>query len=241
MRKMLFMTLLCFVIVKAPAQQPATNPFPKTITVSGSAEMEVIPDEIYVNISLREYQKKGESKKQLETIKADFLKACSAAGLPDSVISIQSYSGNNNYFSLRRKARNPDLNTGITYQVKFSGSKQMDDLVDRLDDEATMAFSIVSTSHSKITEYRKQLKIEAIKAAKVKALYLAEAIGEKAGAAITITEPDTISYGGFTYGLYNTIANSNYNLPDSVQSNGPAVDFRKLKLHFEVTVVFALQ
>ena len=29
------------------------NPFPKTITVSGSAEMEIVPDEIFVNITLR--------------------------------------------------------------------------------------------------------------------------------------------------------------------------------------------
>jgi len=42
----------------------------------------------------------------------------------------------------------------------------MDALVDKLDDDATQSFLIVSTSHSKITEFRKQLKIQAIKAAK---------------------------------------------------------------------------
>ena len=50
--------------INAQQVQPifTNNPFPKTITVSGSAEMEVVPDEIYANITLREYQKRGENK-----------------------------------------------------------------------------------------------------------------------------------------------------------------------------------
>ena len=65
----------------------------------------------------------------------------------------------------------------------------MDNLVEKLDDDATKNFTIVSVSHSKITEYRKDLKIKAIKAARDKGLYLTEAIGEKLGEAITINEP----------------------------------------------------
>ncbi len=44
----------------AQAGQPiyASNPYPKTISVNGSAEMEIVPDEIYVQIRLGEYQKK---------------------------------------------------------------------------------------------------------------------------------------------------------------------------------------
>ena len=53
-------------IISAQTTMPNPNPFPKTITVSGSAEMEIIPDEIYVNITLREYQKRGETKKEIE-------------------------------------------------------------------------------------------------------------------------------------------------------------------------------
>ena len=51
--------------------QPGCFPFPKTISVTGSAEMDVIPDEIYVQVDLREYKKKGEEKTELEKIKAD--------------------------------------------------------------------------------------------------------------------------------------------------------------------------
>lgn len=226
------------------AQQPATvNPFPKTITVSGSAEMEIIPDEIYVNITLREYQKKGESKKELETIKTQFLEYCKSAGIPDSVISISSFTGYNNYYNFRKKKKDNDLMASIVYQVKFKDSRTMDLLVEKLDDEATQNFVIASTSHSKMTEFRKQLKIKAIQAAKDKGIYLTEAIGEKLGAAITINEPVVTD-------IYSSNDNIRIRGTNSFTSNmvfekkdeySQQVDFKKIKLRFEVSVIFALQ
>jgi uncharacterized protein YggE len=191
--KRVFITSIALITVYIGMAQPTfvNNPFPKTITVTGSASMEIIPDEIYVNVELREYQKKGESKKDLEAIKTQFLQSCKEVGITDADISIASYSGfSNTYYYMRRKKKSPDMQSTITYQVKFISSKLMDDLVEKLDDDATQNFLIVSISHSKITEYRKQLKIKAVQAAKDKGIYLTEGIGEKLGEAITINEPE---------------------------------------------------
>ncbi len=119
----------------------------------------------------------------------------------------------------------------------------MDDLVERLDDNATQSFVIASTSHSKIIEYRKQLKIKAVQAAKDKGIYLTEAVGEKLGEAITITEPSE----GEIYNQYsqsNMLSNNalylNREQYDSVKVATEA-DFKKIKLRFEVNVLFALK
>ena len=244
MRKIILLAVLCPAFFMAYSQQPSANPFPKTISVSGSAEMEIIPDEIYVNVVLREYQKRGETKKELETLKNDFLTACKGAGLADSAISIVSYTGYNNYFWLRKKKKTPDLFASITYQVKFSASKQMDDLVDKLDDEATQSFDIVNTGHSKMTEFRKQLKIQAVKAAKDKATYLTDAINEKLGSAITVKEPEEPVYN--TLRVSNTISQtrlfeSNNNGVSGGNDKGIEIDFKKIKLRYVVDVIFALQ
>ena len=239
MKKLTLFISCCFIFTLSYSQQLVANPFPKTITVNGSASMEVIPDEIYVNTELREYQKKGEDKKSLETIKINFLASCKAVGITDSAISIFSYTGYNNYYLLKKnRKKSPDLYASITYQVKFSSSKQMDELVDKLDDEATQSFDIAYTSHSKMTEYRKQLKIQAVKAAKEKGIYLTEAIGEKLGAAITVTEPGEPE----TMGLRDNLVLSNSFFNKTVDAEKTIeVDFKKLKLRFEVTVIFALQ
>ena len=222
------------------------NPFPKTITVSGSAEMEIIPDEIFVNIELKEYQKKGEDKKDIEAIKAQFLQAGKTIGIPDSAISIVSYAGNNPYFWKRRK-KDPNLFTSIIYQVKFKSSELMDKLVEKLDDEATQRFLIVSTGHSKIIEYRRQLKVSAVKAAKDRGLYLTEAIGEKLGDAITINEPDentVMPVGGMppsnqNLGVVARGSQERFSNESFLEESG--IDFKKIKLRFEVEVVFALK
>ncbi len=214
----------------------AVNPFPKTITVNGSAELEIVPDEIYVQIRLMEYQKKGDPKRDLEKIKADFLAACKAVGLSDSLISIASYAGNNNYYEVKKK-KAPDMLAEITYQIKFSGSKQMDQLVEKLDDEATKSFRIVSTSHSRITELKKQLKIKSIQAAREKGVYLTEAIGEKLGEAVTINEPAE-----WIQPMYSNVAlRANYVGAEMSDAGGEAIDFKKIKLKFDVSVVFAIR
>jgi uncharacterized protein len=244
MKKNLLIVMLCLAVLKGYTQQPAVNPFPKTITVTGSAQMEVIPDEIYVNVLLREYQKKNENKRELEVLKAEFLASCGSVGIADSSISIASYTGYNNYYLLRKKKKkDPDLFGSITYQIRFSSSKQMDELIEKLDDEATQSFDIAYTSHSKMTEFRKQLKIEAVKAAKNKATYLTDAINEKLGAAITVKEPEepgmnTVNVSNFR--SQAIIYENNYKL-NGGNDKSIEVDFKKIKLRYEVNVIFALQ
>ena len=237
MRKVLFLLTLTVYALIVTAQQ---NPFPKTITVSGSAEMEIVPDEIYVSVELKEYYKSG-NKIGLEKIKADFLGLCQKAGLPDSVISIAAYEGGNLYW-WKKKRKKDDLLASISYQVKFSDSKTMDNLVVLLDDDATENFQVVRTSHSRMTEFRRQLKVKAIKAAKEKAEYLTEAINEKAGEAVSINEMDNY-YSNYMNSYYNVGGNalSNYSTAATGNDSNGAVDFKKMKLRFEVSVVFALK
>lgn len=240
---------ISFLMLMSPVMgqvNTSPNPYPKTITVSGSAEMEIIPDQIYVTIELREYQKRGEAKKDLETIKTAFLDACKASSIADSMVSISSYTGFNNYYYFKKGKKDPDLMAGIIYQVIFSNSKQMDQLVEKLDDEATRSFQISGTSHSKMSEFRKLLKIQAIKAAKDKGIYLTEAIGEKLGPAVTIMEPDEsgnrtyLGSNGFV-NVSNAVSQARIEYRDSYKEmDKTEVAFKKIKLRYEVTVIFSL-
>ncbi|MEO6220488.1 MAG: SIMPL domain-containing protein [Ginsengibacter sp.] len=234
--------LLIFGIFLNAQNQMVSNPYPKTINVTGSAEMDVIPDEIYVQADLREYKKRGGDKMELETIKTNFLAACRSIGIEDSLISIASYEGNNyNYWRWKRK-KDPDMYSSISYQVKFKESKKMDELIEKLDDEATGDFKIVRTSHSRLHEFKRQLKIEAVKQAKLKGLYLTEAIGEKLGEAITINEPDENSVYYYTLNKTSNAALKDNKMVDRNSMNeNAAVDFKKIKLKYDVTILFALK
>ncbi len=235
--------VLCYAS-SAQNTQPGCFPFPKTISVNGSAEMEIIPDEIYVQVDLREYKKRGEEKIDLDKIKTDFLASCKAAGIADSNIAVASYDGYNLASIWRRRKKDPDLFSSISYQIKFNTTKLMDDLVNKLDDEATSNFAIVRTSHSKIVEYRKQLKIMAVKAAKEKAYYLAESVSERVGEAITIEEPEENATSDVENGYYKTNAkmvSNAFSKADGYGISNGAVDYRKIKLRFEVKILYALK
>ena len=112
-------------------------------------------------------------------------------------------------------------------------------MVDKLDDNATSNFYISRTSHSKLAEHRKNLKIQAVKAAKEKADYLAGAINEQIGVAVTINEP-----GEYYQPFYGRVANTMMKT-EAVQmdqaASEPQADFKKMKLRYDVSVVFALK
>lgn len=241
MKKILASLVLIAGVIAASAQNTDPVNRQKIISVSGMAEMEIVPDEIYVQITLREYARKGTTKTDIESIRNNFLKAALSIGIPETDISVQGYQGwdGNYWWYKKHNKKNPDMMASIIYQVKLSNTRKMDELVAKLDDEATENFSIARVSHSKLQDYKKQLKIEAVKAAKEKASYLADAIGEKAGEAVTINEPGEI-------GIYPQPMYSNMMMKQSGMERDQAapevnIDFKKMKLQFEVHVVFALK
>ncbi len=239
--KTMFLLLASSIFTMTSFAQNYVNPFPRTITVNGSAEMEIVPDEIYVQVDLKEYEKKNAGKVTIDKIRQDFLTAVRSLGLPDSAISIAGYDGANGNPWWRKKNKLKDeLYASISYLVKLKSSAQVDQLVDKLDDAATQNFFIQSTSHSKLTEFRKQLKIQAVKAAKDKAAYLAEAINEKVGEAVTINEPNEY-YQPYYNNMANMRSNSVMKVAMEQAPDQPQADFKKIKIKFDVSVVFALK
>src|SRR5215213_9368856 len=119
----LFISLVLLLLSITGFAQNQINPYPKTITVNGSAEMEIVPDEIYVQVDLKEYEKKGAGKVGIDKIRQSFLTAARSLGLPDSAIVIAGYDGANGNPWWRKKNKLKDeLYSSITYQVKLRSS-----------------------------------------------------------------------------------------------------------------------
>ncbi len=238
MKKIITVVTATLACIYTMAQTPV--PVQRTINVNGVAEMQVVPDEIYVQVDLREYDKKNGSKVDIEAIRNNFLSACKNLGIADSNVAVQSYSGwdGNYWWYKKNKKQNPDMKAGISYWVKVSNTTMMDKLVSKLDDEATQNFFIAKVDHSKMEEFKKQLKIEAIKSAKVKAEYLAAAINDGVGEAITINEPNEVN---FPRPVYANMMMKSYAAEDQAAAPAMNVDFKKMELKFEVNVVFALK
>jgi uncharacterized protein len=221
------------------AQTILQQPKVKKITVMGSAEMEVDPDEIFVNFHLREYQNSKKEKIGIESIRKEFLEACHKSGIPKENIRVEGMAGHayGDWFNRKRK-KDPDFVANITYIIQFSGTKQIDDLVPRLNDDAVSNMFISKKDHSKMEEFRKEIKIKATMAAKEKALYLTQSIGEKLGGALLIEEIDT----GTPYFPMMMKSNAAFDMVQEEAYGGEtSMPFEKLKIRYEIRAEFELQ
>jgi len=213
----------------------------RTINVNGHSEIEITPNEIYVDVDLREYNKKNGDKVDIETIRNQFLAAAKSMNIADTDVVIQGYSGwdGNYWFYQKNKKKNPDMKAGITYEVKVKSVDDMDKLVDKLDDQATQNFYISRTSHSNMDSIKRQLKMQAIKNAKEEAVYLASALNDNVGNALTINDPNESSnypQPRVMYALQSKVAGA------ADQESAPMnVDFKKIKIEMNVNVIFELK
>lgn len=210
----------------------------KKISVSGMAEQEVTPDIIYINISLREYLKDGNAKKKVDitTLENQLVNAVQKAGLSKENLMINNLSSWNYYYE---KKKNPDFLVSKQYRLKVADLNKFNQLMNGIDPKGIMSSNIDSYDYSKMDSLKKELKIKALKAAKEKATYMVEAIGEQLGGVIDIQD---IGDNIYSPTVYRNVAMKT-TASDALQgtSVAPEIDFKKIKLSFTVNTVFEIK
>lgn len=234
MRNLLALAFVALFSVSAMAQQVDLR---KKITVSGSAELEVMPDIIYISISLKEYLKDNNSKKKVEitTLENQLYAAVQNAGIPKDDLSISNLSS---YTAVAEKKKNPDYLAAKQYRLKVTDLKKWNSIIDGIDAKGIAYTNIESYDYSKIEAVKKDLKVKALQAAKIKATYLVEALGNQLGSAIDIQE---INNEQFPQPIYRSSAM--YMKTASADEAAPAaeIDFKKIKLNYTMNTVFEIR
>ncbi len=234
MKRIILSLATLLTITIATAQQPVPKTFPKTIQVTGTAEMEIAPDEIHVAVTLKEYEKKGKNKITIDAIRSSFLQNVRKAGIPDSAIKIISYAGTSGVHWWKKKPVDETMLASIVYEIIFSEPRQVEAFIGLLDEDATDNFAVTEVTHSKLNTMQQQLRMKATMAAKEKAGYLAAAVGEKIGAAITISETPVME----PFYMKTMAANTMNRFAENVGEAVP--EFKKIKLRSEMNLVFEL-
>ncbi|MCU0431830.1 MAG: SIMPL domain-containing protein [Bacteroidia bacterium] len=179
-------TLLLLSIFLLPtgllAQTTANNQ--SKLHVTGSATMEILPDEIYVDVELKEFtrEKKKTTIEELESGLVKFLE--NQVKIPKANIKMDNTD--EAVIALRRLDRDAVITK--KYEVKFSSFTQVNQLLAVMDSLNIRSASVSRLWHSKMDEYKKQLRINAMKAANEKAIYMLESIGAKKGKPLFVDE-----------------------------------------------------
>jgi uncharacterized protein YggE len=231
MKHLITMALVALFSMSTMAQQVDLR---KKITVSGSAETEVTPDIIYLSISLKEYLKDNNSKKRVEITELEnqLYNAVLKAGIAKEDLMVNNVSS---YNYVIEKKKNPDFLASKQYSLKVSDLNKWNAIIGAIDPKGIESSGIESYDYSKINTLKKELKIKALQAAKEKAQYMVEALGEKLGSVIDIQEVNNESY---PQPMYR--ANVMMMRAESADA-APELDFKKIKLNYVVNTVFEIK
>lgn len=228
MKKLLLLAALLTVTLTGFAQNVDLR---RKIEVTGSAEQEVTPDIIYVAISLKEYMN-GKNKVDIGTLERQLQKAVTEAGVSKDDFMINNISSYNYVID---KKKNPDFLASKQYRIKVRDLNAINIILSKVDDKGIQSTGIDSYDYSKLAELRQTLKIKALQAAREKANYLLTSIGEKLGGAIDIQdiENEPLNQPMYQTRMFKTAMVEVADAPEPI-------DFKKIKLNYQVRAVFEI-
>jgi uncharacterized protein len=124
------------------------------------------------------------------------------------------------------------------YQLKIKDLAKIEKLQEIADKLNVSRLDLIESTHSELTAFRKETKMEAVKAAKAKAEYMLAAIGEKVGKAVFIQEGEELKNFGY---MSSGVINTSNSMSVSTQDSGPSLSFSKIKLRYVVLARFEIQ
>lgn len=240
MTKLLLISALIFTsgFVSNAQQVIMEKPLVKKIEVTGSAEQEVLPDEIFVTVSLREYFKDKDNKNKVEmmVLEKQLQKAVEEAGIPKENFTIGTINGYREWWG---KKKPTTFLESKSYILKVPNLYKIDGIISKVDDKGIAYTNIDRYEFSRIEQLRKDIKIKALQAAKEKAKYLLEGIGEQMGEALDIIEIDQ-SYS--PQPVYSNMMMRSAKMDASPEATPEStVDVQKIKVRYEMKATFRIK
>ena len=231
--KILFILILFSVSSFA---QNELNPLTSTpyIEVTGEGEMEIVPDQIFLHFTLKERYVKNKKidiedleKKMKQHLKANKfdLKKLSLADADADFVTI--------------KRKNKDVLASKDYLLEVETTDELSDVWQILDEIDVANAYIQRVDHSQMEDFKKEVKIKAIQAAKEKANYLLEAVDQKAGKPLFIQERESYHQ---PYAANMRLEKMHVMADGAVAApKEPSISFKKIKLNYKVFARFAIQ
>lgn len=195
------------------------------IEVNGVGELEVEPDEIFLNIVLSESEV---SKRDVADLERDLKKVLKSEDV--SLANLEVESAQSGYKD--RWWGGKKIHVSKSYRLKLKNVNEVDGVISELKGKGISHVRVTHAQHSQIEKLELQAKIMALKNAKSKAEALAKAVDQEVGAAILIQERQ--SYGPRRYNAVMMKEGG------AVDPNEEALTFRKLKIRMEVYANFRL-
>lgn len=198
------------------------------IEVTGRAEMEVAPDEIYVRITINEQDSKG--KTTVLQQEKDMVRRLKDLGIDvDKKLVVQD---------MMNAQLKKDVATSKSYMLEVNSATQLAHVFQALQTIGISDAAVERTDVSNMDELRQQMRGASAKAARQNAEILAAALGQKVGKAIFVQDN---SYYSRPYS--NVVLTRTMKVADAgvAATAAPTLEFQKITIDHSVLVRFMLE
>ena len=208
------------------------------IEVTGSSEMEVEPDIITLSISIEEYLSEDLN---VQTQFRDYKKKASIKEIEQALFAdLRKIGIGKDQITMREMGnlwRFPQYGNDFlfskTFDITLHDFNTVDNVIHSIHSKGVRNISIKELQNDRLEDYKKQVKTQALKAAKDKAIYLLKSIDKTIGPIISIIELSDDSI------MNNKIQNNDTNANIGYQ-NTAASNVRNIKIRYEIKASFEI-
>ena len=222
--------LICLFTVLAYSQEVKLIP---QINVSGEGKIKVVPDQVTISATV---ETKGTNakdvKKQNDQQMEAVLKLIKNMNLPAADYKTKRVSLNPQYDYEKKKHT---YNAVQTIEILLRDLSKYDELMEGLVDQGINRIDNVTFQSSKLSQYQADTRKQAIKDAKMKAEDYVSVLGQKVGAALTITDNTQVYYPQPVYAMKSSAMEADSASPRQTMATG------EIEITANVSVSFKLE
>lgn len=229
-KSMILLAAMILFAGSAVAQQQEA--FPSYVEVTGVAEKEVAPNEIYLAITINERDSKG--KISVDEQQREMLAALKKLGVkPDEQLKMLDLTSS--YF------KRGNALARAQYELKLSSAVEVARVWRALDELGISQVTVSRATHTDIELFKAETRTEAMRAARDNARALAEAIDQQIGKCFWIA--DYSSPVRTTFAVANIkargVMEDSISFDEAVEEEG--LEFQTIKLQHRVQAKFVLE
>ena len=186
MKKLAVLAVVCFAFCRAQGQEPCAPP--RVVKTTGTAEIKVTPDRVVIRVGVERQSATAKSAKAaVDNTSRKILAALKMASIDDkdiqtAYLDLQPTS----YYEKHVRVNNFTATQSLSVTIR--DLSHLDNVMDAVMSAGANHIDGIEYQSSELRKYRDQARDEATKAAKEKAVALAQGLGNQVGKTYSIEE-----------------------------------------------------
>ena len=212
----------------------------RTVSVSGRAELEVPPDFMVIRTGVSlQGDDPSALQRELRESTSKILTFTKGIGISEKDVRTDHISIEETYWDYEEVPQPegfPKFEGSSVLRIELTDFALYDELIQGLFENGANSLGIVRFDTSRRIELTREIRLEAVRAAKRKATEIAEALGQRLGVPLTVSEGNVSSYGSSSSNAFVVTG-----INTSAGLSSASIGTNTIEISASISVVFSLE